>query len=85
MAKVELRTRLMRSYVFCVVVETNEDRWSAYAPLLKHQGAATWRCTGRETLKHIVEVVLVTMASMAMYGESIPEELRTGSRAASEP
>ena len=68
------------SYVFRVVVEPDEDRWFAYAPLLKEQGASTWGYTREEALKHIAEVVLMTVHSMVSHGESVPEEPQIGSR-----
>ena len=47
----------MTSYIFKVVVEPDEDKWSAYCPALLKQGAATWGDTEEEALKHIHEVV----------------------------
>ena len=76
---------MMRSYVFRVVVEPDEDRWFAYAPVLKDQGAASWGYTREEALKHIAEVVLMTVASMVRHGESVPEEPRRGSRVVPDP
>ena len=46
----------MTSYIFKVVVEPDEDKWSAYCPALLKQGAATWGDTEEEALKHIHEV-----------------------------
>ena len=70
----------MRSYVFHVVVEPDEDRWFAFAPLLRDQGATTWGYTREEAFKHIAEVVLMTVMSMMKHGESVPQESRRGSR-----
>ena len=83
MAKGELQAKgrgTLRSYVFRVVVEPDEDRWFAYAPLLKDQGATTWGYTREEAFKHIAEVVLMTVMSMVRHGEPVPEEPRMGSR-----
>ena len=71
--------------MFRVVVEPDEDRWFAYAPLLKEQGAATWGYTREEALKHIAEVVLMTVHSMVKHGESVPEESRRASRIVPDP
>ena len=71
--------------MFRVVVEPDEDRWFAYAPLLKEQGASTWGYTREEAFKHIAEVVLMTVQSMVRHGESVPEEPRIGSRIVPEP
>ena len=64
----------MKTYVFRVVVEPDEDRWSAVCPVLESQGAATWGDTWAEALKNIQEVLQMTLESMADHGESIPEE-----------
>ena len=83
MAKVRLQTKgrgSVKTYVFRIVVEPDEDRWFAYAPLLKTQGAATWGYTREEAFKHIAEVVLMTVMSMVRHGESVPEESRRASR-----
>lgn len=46
----------MKTCVFRVVVEPDEDRWSAHCPVLAHLGAATWGNTEEEALTHIQEV-----------------------------
>ncbi len=45
----------MTTYIFKVVVEPDEDKWSAYCPALLQQGAATWGNTEAEALQHIHE------------------------------
>ena len=47
----------MKTYVFKVVVEPDEDRWHAYCPVLEDKGGATWGYTREEALKNISEVV----------------------------
>ena len=64
----------MKTYVFRVVVEPDEDRWFAYCPSLKNNGGATWGYTKKEALKNIREVVQMTIESMIEHGEKIPEE-----------
>jgi len=32
----------MKTYIFKVVVEPDEDRWHAYCPVLEDKGGATW-------------------------------------------
>ncbi len=83
MAKVKLQVKkedAPKTYVFRVVVEPDEDRWFAYAPLLRDQGATTWGYTREEAFRHIAEVVLMTVMSMVRHGESVPEESRMASR-----
>ena len=63
----------MKTYVFRVVVEPDEDRWIAYCPLLEEKGGATWGNTQDEALSNIREVVQMTVQSMVEHGEAIPE------------
>jgi predicted RNase H-like HicB family nuclease len=66
----------MKSYIFRVVVEPDEDRWSAYCPALERLGAATWGNTQEEALKHIEEVVHMIVAELLEDGEPIPEDVQ---------
>lgn len=36
------KAKKMKTYVFRVVVEPDEDRWHAYCPALEDKGGATW-------------------------------------------
>ena len=63
----------MKTYVFRVVVEPDEDRWIAYCPLLEEKGGATWGRTEAEAITNIREVVQITVQSMVEHGEPIPE------------
>lgn len=65
--------RDLKSYVFRVVVEPDEDRWFAYCPLLQKQGGATWGDTREETLRNLQEVLQIVVASIREHGEEIPE------------
>ena len=65
----------MRTYLFKVVVEPDEERWSAYCPALLKQGAATWGYTREEALKHINEVVHMIVVALIEEGEPIPEDV----------
>ena len=63
----------MKTYVFRVVVEPDEDRWVSYCPALEQFGAATWGYTEEEALKHIREVVEMVMAELVEDNLPIPE------------
>jgi len=63
---------MMKTYVFRVVVEPDEDRWFACCPVLEKRGAATWGYTQEEALKNIGEVVQMVVESMIEHGEPIP-------------
>ena len=47
----------MKTYIFKVIVEPDEDRWHAYCPILEKYGAITWGYTQEEALKNIQDVV----------------------------
>jgi predicted RNase H-like HicB family nuclease len=63
----------MTTYIFKVVVEPDEDKWSAYCPALLDHGGATWGNTKEEALRHIHEVVQMVVQSLIDHGEPIPE------------
>jgi predicted RNase H-like HicB family nuclease len=69
----------MKTYVFRVVVEPDEDRWAAYCPALHHLGAATWGHTQEEALQHINEVVQMIVQELLEDGEPIPEDVQVSS------
>ena len=75
----------MKTYVFRVVVEPDEDRWVAYCPLLETKGGATWGYTREEALKNIREVVQMTVESLLEHGELIPEGTASEVQVFSEP
>jgi predicted RNase H-like HicB family nuclease len=64
----------MKTYVFRVVVEPDEDRWVAYSPALKARGGATWGYTREEALENIRQVVQMTVESIVEHGEPVPED-----------
>ena len=63
----------MKTYVFKVIVEPDEDRWFAYSPALKDKGGASWGYTKEEALRNIKEVIQMTVEGMTEHGEQIPE------------
>jgi len=64
----------MKTYVFRVVVEPDEERWFAYCPILEEKGGATWGYTREEALRNIKEVIEMTIEGLIERGEPIPEE-----------
>ena len=63
----------MKTYIFRVVVEPDEDRWSAYCPVLEKYGAATWGYTEEHARKCIQEVVEMILAELVEDNLPIPE------------
>jgi len=51
----------MKTYVFKIVLEPDEERWFAYCPALEKKGGATWGYTRDEALKNIREVIEMTI------------------------
>ena len=75
----------MKTYVFRVVVEPDDDRWVAYSPALKERGGATWGYTSEEALENIRQVLQMTVESLLKHGESIPENPETDVQVFTEP
>jgi len=62
----------VKSYVFRVVLEPDEDAWRAYIPELESKGGATWGKTKEEALRNIHEVAQMVIESLLEDGESLP-------------
>jgi predicted RNase H-like HicB family nuclease len=70
----------MKSYVFPVVIEPDEDVWRAYAPELESSGVATWGHTEEEALKNIQEVAQMVIEALLEDGESLPASVAVSDR-----
>ncbi len=75
----------LKTYTFKVIVEPDDDRWSAYAPALVAKGGATWGDTKEEALKHIQEVVQMVVETLIEDGEAIPLEPKDAVQVLEEP
>ncbi|MBI2863139.1 MAG: type II toxin-antitoxin system HicB family antitoxin [Chloroflexi bacterium] len=75
----------MKTYVFRVVVEPDDDRWVVYCPILEDKGGATWGHSRDEALKHIREVVQMVVEELIEDGEVMPEEPREEAQTFPEP
>ncbi|MEO7145526.1 MAG: type II toxin-antitoxin system HicB family antitoxin [Bryobacteraceae bacterium] len=62
----------MKSYVFPIVIEADEDAWRAYIPDLEDKGGATWGRTRDEALKNIQEVAQMVIESLLEDGDPLP-------------
>lgn len=62
----------MKSYVFSVVLERDEQAWRAYISGLKGRGAASWGKKKGEALGSIREVAQMVIRSMLEDGEPLP-------------
>jgi predicted RNase H-like HicB family nuclease len=73
---IHIKGKDMKTYVFRVVIEPDEERWSAYCPALLKYSAVTWGNTQAEALKHIHEVVQLVVEELMEDGEPIPEDVQ---------
>lgn len=62
----------MKSYLFPVVVERDEDVWRAYVPDLEARGAATWGHTREDALRNIQEVAQLVIEQLLEDHEQLP-------------
>jgi len=62
----------VKSYVFRVVLEPDEDVWRAYIPELEAKGAATWGNTQEDALRNIREVAQMVIEALLEDGEPLP-------------
>jgi len=70
----------MKSYLFPVVVEPDEDVWRAYVPDLEARGAATWGKTREEALRNIQEVAQMVIEQLLEDGEQLPTSVTISDR-----
>jgi predicted RNase H-like HicB family nuclease len=62
----------MKTYVFRVVIEPDEDRYHAEIPVLP--GCYSWGHTYEEALRNIKEAAELWVETLTEDGESIPQE-----------
>jgi predicted RNase H-like HicB family nuclease len=62
----------VKSYVFRVILEPDEQAWRAYIPDLEEKGGATWGKTKEEALGNIREVAQMVIESMLEDGDPLP-------------
>jgi predicted RNase H-like HicB family nuclease len=62
----------VKTYIFAVSLEPDEEGWRAFYPPLEHVGASTWGETEDEALKHIQEVLSMIVEEFADEGKDIP-------------
>jgi predicted RNase H-like HicB family nuclease len=70
-----LREENVKSYIFRVVLEKDEDVWRAFIPELEAKGAATWGNTKEEALRNIHEVAQMVIEALLEDGESLPPRI----------
>jgi predicted RNase H-like HicB family nuclease len=62
----------VKTYIFAVSLEPDEEGWRAFYSPLEHVGASTWGATEDEALKHIQEVLSMIVEEFAEEGRDLP-------------
>ena len=63
----------MKSYIFQVELEPDEEGWRAYYAPLEEIGASTWGETPEEALNNIQEVLSMIVDEFHDRGQPLPE------------
>ena len=63
----------MKTYVFHVEMESDEEGWRAYYPPLEKIGASTWGYTQEEALKNVQEVLEMLLEGLEDRGQSLAD------------
>ena len=66
----------MKTYVFQVVLEHDEEGWRAFYGPLEDIGASTWGKTRDEALNNIQEVLSMIVEEFAEEGRPVPASKR---------
>ena len=62
----------MKTYIFNVSLEPDEDGWRAFYPPLESIGASTWGKTQEEACQHIYEVLAMLVEEFLEEGRELP-------------
>ena len=73
----------VKSYVFQIELESDEDGWRAFCPPLENIGASTWGQTQEEALHNIQEVLSMIVEEFNEEGQPVPlsDEVTVSARA----
>jgi len=63
----------LKTYLFRIELEPDEEKWAAHCPALLEKGGATWGHTREEALNNIRDVIQMVVQSLVERGEPIPE------------
>ena len=62
----------MKTYLFRIEVETDEEGWRAFCPPLEEFGASSWGDTQDAALKNIQEVLSMIVEELIADDQPIP-------------
>lgn len=63
----------MKSYVFRIELEPDDEGWRAFYPPLEEIGASTWGSNKEEALRNIQEVLSMIVDEFNEQGQNVPE------------
>ena len=63
----------VKTYVFHVELEPDDEGWRAFYPPLEGIGASTWGYTQEEALKNISEVLEMLLEGLEERGQSLSD------------
>lgn len=63
----------MKSYIFHVQLEPDEEGWRAFYPPLEEVGASTWGKSRAESLRNIQEVLSMIVEEFAEEDRPLPD------------
>jgi len=63
----------VKSYVFRIELEPDEEGWRAFYPPLEEIGASTWGANQQEALKNIQEVLSMIVDEFNEQGQTVPK------------
>jgi len=69
---VEEKEASMKTYIFNVSLEPDEEGWRAFYAPLEHIGASTWGKTQEEARQHIHEVLSMIVEEFIEEGRELP-------------
>ena len=75
----------MKTYVFHIKLEPDEEGWRAFYPAWEKIGASTWGYTQKEALKNIQEVLEMVLEDLVELNDPIPEVPKGEGTISSEP
>jgi predicted RNase H-like HicB family nuclease len=62
----------MKTYIFNISLEPDEEGWRAFYPPLEHIGASTWGKTQEEARQNIYEVLSMIVEVFREVGRELP-------------
>ena len=62
----------MKTYLFHITLEPDEDGWRAFYAPLEHLGASTWGTTQEDAVGHLHDVLAMIVEECIEEGRDLP-------------